>query len=280
MTVTTTRMPPAAAGPEPRRPGHPRLTILAAALSVLGVLVLPGTVAYLADVAVPDRTFPVVPELSNDAQEVVRRTGADVIGRTVIVPVRPGTGVPALAPDAIVPTSEAVGKVLPLGVRGLVAMSPAVAPPSIDDMATRLTPWTDRVFAEVGDLAVACLADPNGPGGCKLSLLVQWGNTYYRFPGQEPARFVAGNAEMEARTYDVVGGYLVIGRMPASLPAGDVRQVIVSLQDHTIVPGTIARSVAPGEVVWWTTRGATPPVSAAVVDAGGGRVASFFLAGT
>ena len=68
--------------------------MLAAALSVLGVLVLPGTVAYLADVAVPDRTFPVVPELSHNAQEVVRRTGADVIGRTVIVPVRPGTGVP------------------------------------------------------------------------------------------------------------------------------------------------------------------------------------------
>ncbi|HEX5986029.1 MAG TPA: hypothetical protein VFY86_05880 [Nocardioides sp.] len=280
MTVTTTRMPPAAAGPEPRRPSHPRLTVLAAALSVLGVLVLPGTVAYVVDLAVPDRSFPVVPELSDDAQEVVRRTGADVIGRTVTVPVRPGTGVPALAPDAIISTSEAVGKILPLGVRGLVPMSPTVAPPSIDDLAGRLTPWTDRVFAEVGDLAVACLADPNGPAGCKLSLLVQWGDQYYSFPGQEPARFVAGDAPMAARTYDVVGGNLVVGRMPASLPAGDVSQVIVSLQDHSIVPGTIARSVAPGDVVWWTTRGGTPPVSAAVVDAGGGRVASFVLAGT
>jgi hypothetical protein len=273
-------MPPAAAEPEPRRPRHPRLTVLAAALSVLGVLVLPGTVAYLADMAVPDQTFPVVPELSDDAQEVVRRTGADVIGRTVIVPVRPGTGVPALAPDAIIPTSEALGKILPLGVRGLVSMSPVVAPPSIDDLAARLTPWTDRVFAEVGDLAVACLADANAPSGCRLSLLVQWGEQYYHFPGQAPARFIAGEATMEARTYEVVGGHLVIGRMPASLPDGDVRQVIVSLADHSIVPGTIARSVAPGEIVWWTTRGGSDPVSASVFDAGGGRIAAFLLAGT
>ena len=111
-------------------------------------------------------------------------------------------------------------------------------------------------------------------------LLVQWGESYYRFPGQPPARFIAGETPMEARTYDVVGGNLVVGRMPASLPAGDVRQVIVSLSDHSIVPGTIARSVAPGEVVWWTTRGGHHPVSASVIDAGGSRIASFQLAGT
>ena len=276
--MTTPAPPGAPAAPVAERPGHPRLTVLAAALSVLGVLALPGVVAGLVDVAVPDGGYQVVPELTDDAQEVVRRTGADVLGRTVIVPVRPGTGVPALSPSAIVPVSEAVGGLVDLDVRGLVAMRTDVAPPSIDDLAGRLVPWVDRVYADVGPLAIGCLGDDEG--GCSLSLLMHAGDDYYRFPGQAPARFYAGDTQMEARTYEVLGGYLTVGRMPQTLATDDVGQVIVSLADHTIVPAQLSREISPGEVVWWSTRGGSYPVSASVFARGGDKLASFVLAGS
>jgi hypothetical protein len=278
VSVTTPAPPGAPAAPVVERPGHPRLTVLAAALSVLGVLTLPGAVAGLLDVAVPDGGYQVVPELTDDAQEVVRRTGADVIGRTVIVPVRPGTGVPALAPSAIVPPSEAVGALVDLDVRGLVAMRTDVAPPSIDDLAGRLVPWVDRVYADVGPLAIGCLGADDGT--CSLSLLVHAGEDYYRFPGQAPARFYAGDAQMEARTYEVIGGYLVVGRMPQALAGDAVGQVIVSLADHAIVPARLSHEVEPGAVVWWSTRGSSYPVSASVFARGGDKLASFVLAGS
>ena len=280
MSISTTPAAPAAGGPPAveGRPGHPRLTVLAAALSVLGVLTLPGAVAWMVDLAVPDRSFPVVPELTDDAQEVVQRTGADVIGRTVIVPVRPGTGVPALAPDARVARAEAVGEVVDLDVTGLVPMRPDVAPPAIDDLASRLVPWVDRVYADVGPLALGCLGD--AADTCSLSLLVHVGEDFYRFPGQAPARFFVGTSQMEARTYEVAGGFVVVGRMPEQLPEGDVSQVIVSLSDHSIVPGTLSHDVSPGSVVWWSTRGGSHPVSASVFDTARGKLASFVLAGS
>jgi hypothetical protein len=278
VSVTTPAPPGASGAPAVERTGHPRLTVLAAALSVLGVLALPGVVAGLADLAVPDRGFPVVSELTDDAQEVVRRTGADVIGHTVIVPVRPGTGVPALSPSAVVPASAAAGPLIDLDVRGLVPMRADVAPPSIDDIAVRLVPWVDRVYADVGSLSIGCLTADDGT--CSMGLLVHAGDSYYEFPGQAPARFYTGDTQMEARTYEVLGGYLVVGRMPPSIDGSDVGQVIVSLSDHSIVPAQLSHEVAPGEVVWWSTRGGSYPVSASVFARGSDKLASFVLAGS
>lgn len=283
MSVTTTPTAlsgPGAGGPPgaDERPGHPRLTVLAAALSVLGVLALPGIGAWVVDWAVPDRTFPVAPQLTDDAAEVVRLTGAPVVAGKVIVTVRPGTGVTALAPDKRIAPSAVAGTLQQLDVRGLVPMRPDVAPPSIDELADHLTPWIDGVYADVGPLAIGCLADTSAEG-CLLTLLSRHGDDYYRFPGQPPARFFAESSPMEARSYDAIGGELVIGRLPEHLPDGDVQQVIVSLADHTIVPATLDRTVSPGDVVWWSTMGAQHPVSATAYDGHGLKIASFLLAG-
>lgn len=284
LTVGTARDPGVVVLTQPatRRPGHPRLTVLAAALSVLAVLTLPPTVAWIVDLAAPtDGTD--LQYLTDDAAEVVRLTGATVVAGRVVVEIRPGTGVPALDPSRLVPPESAAGDLVTLEVRGLVPMQPAVAPPSISHLTDRLTPWVDEVFADVGELSVGCLTG-EGSGapadGCALSLLVRHGEEYYRFPGLPPARFIAEGSAMEARSYDAVDGELVVGRLPQSFGGSEVAQVIVSLADHSIVPTTLSRTVSPGDLVWWSTIGVNRPVSATAYDASGRDLASFVLAGS
>jgi hypothetical protein len=68
--------------------------------------------------------------------------------------------------------------------------------------------------------------------------------------------------------------------MPRTLVGGDVAQVIVSLADHSIVPAQLSLDISPGNVVWWSTRGSSHPVSASVFARGGDKIAAFVLAGS
>lgn len=246
------------------RPDHQRLTVLAAALSVLLVLAVPAVVGTLLELVAPvDRTGE--PELTERARAVAELPGANVLGDQVIVTLTPEMHAPVLRPSQQVLPADSVGQLVPLGVSGVLPMNQYVAPAGTRHLVAGLWPG-DKVFSNLGPLVVGCLptvADP--PGECTPTLLTQHATGYFRYPGAwGSATFLDDGSPMEAEVYDVLGGQVVAGGAPGS----EIDRVEVRTVDGARVTAFTTESASPGDVIWWA---ATPrrPVAATAYDARG-----------
>ncbi len=246
------------------RPAHQRLTVLAAAVSVLLVLALPAVVGTLLGLVAPvGRTGE--PQLTQRAEAVAELPGANVIGDQVVVTLTPEMHAPVMRDSQRVLPEDSAGQLVPLGVSGLLPMNQYVAPAGTGRLVAGLWPG-DRVFSNLGPLVVGCLptaTDP--PGACTPTLLTEHHTGYFRYPGAwGSASFLEDGSAMEAEVYDVVGGQVVVGGAPGT----DVDRVQVRTIDGARVTASTTTSASPGDVIWWA---ASPrrPVEATVYDARG-----------
>ena len=246
------------------RPAHQRLTVLAAAVSVLLVLAVPAVVGTLLGLVAPvGRTGE--PQLTQRAEAVAELPGANVIGDQVIVTLTPEMNAPVMRPSQRVLPADSAGQLVPLGVSGLLPMNEYVAPAGTGQLVAGLWPG-DQVFSNLGPLVVGCLptaADP--PDACTPTLLTEHHTGYFRYPGAwGSASFLEDGTAMEAEVYDVVGGQVVLGGAPGT----DVDRVVVRTVDGDRVTAFTTTSASPGDVIWWA---ASPrrPVEATVFDARG-----------
>jgi hypothetical protein len=250
--------------PPAPRPAHQRLTVLAAAVSVLLVLAVPAVVGTLLGLVAPvDHTGE--PQLTQRAEAVAELPGANVIGDQVIVTLTPEMNAPVMRLSQQVLPEDSAGELVPLGVSGLLPMNQYVAPAGTGPLVAGLWPG-DQVFSNLGPLVVGCLltaADP--PDACTPTLLTEHHTGYFRYPGTwGSASFLEDGTAMEADVYDVVGGQVVVGGAPGT----DIDRVEVRTIDGARVSAFTTTSASPGDVIWWA---ASPrrPVAATAYDAKG-----------
>lgn len=257
--------------------GHERLTVAAAAVAVLAVLMVPPVAAWLVDLVAPVDRFPMF-ELTDRAQRAAELPGANVLGDSVIVFVTPEMHVPALRASQRVLPSESAGMLVPLGVSGLLPMNPYLGPAGAEAVTSGLWPG-DRVFSDLGPLVVGCLPTADDPpGDCTATLLIQHATGYYRYPRSLGSNeFLDRGTPMEAQIYDVLGGQVVIGGLPGT--AAD--RVVVTMDDGTSLTAFTTTSPSPGDVVWWavTTDPDAAPAEATAYDRGGNRLGTVDLNG-
>ncbi|MGA9748528.1 MAG: hypothetical protein WBQ50_13805 [Nocardioides sp.] len=248
--------------------GHPRLAVAAAALAVLGVLVIPVVAGTLLDLTVPrpDR-FP-GPSITERAQRVAELPGTNVLGGTVVLTLTPEMQAPAMRPSRLVVPSESAGQLVPVGVSGLVPMAAEFAPAGTGSLMSGLWP-SDQVFANLGPVVVSCLVDPpRADGECTPTLLTQHSTGYYRYPASwGGADFLGDGSRMQAMLVEGLNADLVIG----GLPGTDVDRVIVRLADGSAVVAFTTDSASPGDTVWWASAQGLP-VSARAYDADGNEL--------
>lgn len=257
--------------------GHERLTVAAAAVAVLAVLLVPPAVAWVVDLVAPVDRFPAF-ELTDRAKRVAELPAANVLGDSVIVFVTPEMQVPALRPSQRVLPSESAGQLVPLGVSGLLPMNPYLGPGDAEHVTSGLWPG-DRVFADLGPLVVGCLPGPDDPRGeCTATLLVQHATGYYRYPRTLGSHtFLDRGSPMEADIYEVLGGQVVIGGLPGT--AAD--KVVVTMDNGNTLTAFTTPSASPGDVIWWaaTTDPDAAPAQATAYDRHGNRLGTVDLNG-
>jgi hypothetical protein len=259
----------------PASRGHERLTVAAAALAVLAVLVAPPSLAGLLDlVAPPHDPLPPLP-LTERARQVAELPGATVLQDSVILTLTPQMRAPVMGPAQRVEPKDSVGQLVPLGVSGLLPMDPHLAPIGSGALMADLWPG-DKVFANLGPLVASCLPRPTGPSGeCTPTLLTQHATGYYRFPGAwGTATFLDDGTRMQAEIVDVLGARVVAGGRPGS----DTDHVMVSLSDGSSVSAFTTMSASPGDTVWWATVHGRP-VQATAYDADGNALETLDLDG-
>lgn len=246
------------------RPAHQRLTVLAAAVSVLLVLAVPAVVGTLLGLVAPIDHIG-EPQLTQRAEAVAELPGANVIGDEVVLTLTPEMHAPVMRPSQRVLPGDSAGQLVSLGVSGMLPMNQYVAPAGTERLVAGLWPG-DRVFSNLGPLVVGCLptaADP--PDACTPTLLTQHPTGYFRYPGAwGSASFLEDGSAMEAEVYGVVGGQVVVGGAPGT----DVDRVVVRTIDGARVNAFTTTSASPGDVIWWA---ASPrrPVQATAYDARG-----------
>jgi len=243
------------------RPAHQRLTVAAAAVSVLLVLGLPllmGQLLALVPPHDPADRFP----LTEHARKVSELPGANVIRDRVILTLTPEMHAPVMAESQRITPDQSAGVFVPLGVSGLLPTNPYLAPSGAGELATDLWPG-DKVFSNLGPLDVGCLpgtSDP--PGECTPTLLTQHPNGYFVFPRSwGTSSFLEPGTPMEAEVYDVVGGRVVVGGRPGE----DTDRVVVRLTNGSTITAFTTASASPGDTIWWAS---TPgrPESATAYD--------------
>jgi hypothetical protein len=248
-----------------------RLTVAAAALGILCVLLLPP---LLGRVLTPVAPIPgPQAELTERARAIARMPGAAVLDDTVVVTVTPAMNASATAESQRVRPSESAGYLVPLGVSGLVPMSPGVAPERMRDLAGRLTP-RDHVLANLGPLVVGCLrAWHDRPGECTPLLLTRHSTGYYRYPVRwGTGGFLEPGSPMQAQVLTVLGGRLVVGGMAGT----DAARIEVRMDDGSSVTAFTTPSASPGDTVWWAV-GTGSAVRADAYDASGELIARVHL---
>ncbi len=221
----------------PASPGHPRLTIAAAALAVLAVLVIPPVVIGLVDLAAPVapvERFPTF-SLTDRARQVAELPGANVLADSVVLTLTPEMNAPVMQPSQIVLPDESTGQLVPLGVSGLLPMTPDLAPAGTGGLMSGLVPG-DKVFANLGPLVASCLVGPGDTAGsCTPTLLTQHSTGYYRYPGAwGTATFLDDGSPMQADLLDVLGSRLVAGGLPGTERRQDRRGARRRLGGHRL----------------------------------------------
>lgn len=259
----------------PASPGHPRLTIAAAALAVLAVLVIPPVVIGLVDLAAPVapvERFPTF-SLTDRARQVAELPGANVLADSVVLTLTPEMNAPVMQPSQIVLPDESTGQLVPLGVSGLLPMTPDLAPAGTGGLMSGLVPG-DKVFANLGPLVASCLVGPGDTAGsCTPTLLTQHSTGYYRYPGAwGTATFLDDGSPMQADLLDVLGSRLVAG----GLPGTDADKIVVVLADGSEVTAFTTGSASPGDTIWWASVQRLPLLARAY-DAAGHEIADVDL---
>lgn len=229
------------------RPAHQRLTVAAAAVSVLLVLGLPLVVAQLIALVPPERPPEPFP-LTDRARLVAELPGASVVRDQVILSLTPAMHAPVHRPSQRVLPGRTAGQLVPLGVDGLLPMNPYLAPRDAATLATDLWPG-DNVFSDLGPLVVGCLpGDRDRPGECTPTLLTRQPNGYFLYPRSwGSSTFLEPGTAMQAEIYDVLGGRVVVGGRPGT----DCDRVIVMLENGSTVAAFTTRSASPGDTIWW-----------------------------
>jgi len=253
------------------RPEHQRLTVAAAALSVLCVLALPPVVAGILDLAGPLDDRPRF-SLTHRAELVSRLPGATVLQDSVIVTLTPEMHSPVMRPSQQVLPQDSAGQLVPLGVSGLLPMNPYLAPAGTRHLTSALWPG-DKVFSNLGPLVVGCLPAVGAPGECTPTLLTQHASGYFLYPRSwGSSSFLEDGSVMQAEVFAIVGGQVVAG----GLPGVETDRVEVRLVDGDSVTAFTTVSASPGDTVWWaaTTK---PPVQATAYDDAGSVIATLDL---
>jgi hypothetical protein len=252
-----------------------RLTVAAAAVSVLLVLGLPPLVGHLLSLVPPaerpDR-FP----LTERAQRVAELPGASVLQDRVILFLTPDMHAPVFRPSQRVDPEESAGQLVPLGVSGLLPMNPYLAPYAAAGVADGLWPG-DKVYTNLGALVVGCLPRYDDPRGeCTPTLLTRQPNAYFAYPRSwGTSTFLEPGTAMEAQLYEVLDGEVVVGGRPGT----DTERVVVRLANGSTVTAFTTVSASPGDTVWWAalTREA---VEATAYDADGKALETVDLNGS
>ncbi|HET6652444.1 MAG TPA: hypothetical protein VFH10_07380 [Nocardioides sp.] len=257
------------------RHDHQRLTVVAAAVSVLLVLGLPPLVGHLLSlvppVDPPDR-FP----LTERAKRVAELPGASILQDRVILFLTPDMHAPVFRPSQRVDPRESAGQLVPLGVSGLLPMNPYLAPYAAAGIADGLWPG-DKVYTNLGALVVGCLPRYDDPRGeCTPTLLTRQPNAYFAYPRSwGTSTFLEPGTAMQAQIYEVLGGNVVIGGRPGT----DTDRVVVRLANGSTVTAFTTESASPGDTVWWAavTREA---IEATAYDARGNELETVDLNGS
>lgn len=249
---------------QPTTRRHQRLTVAAAAAAVLCVLLLPPLLGRLLGLVVPVDPAP-APDLTELARQVARLPGATVLEDTVVITVSPGMQAPTTAESERVLPSQSSGYLVPLGVSGLVPLTPEVAPAAMHDLAAELT-TRDHVLANLGPLVVGCLPERHDPPQeCTPVLLTRHATGYFRFPEQwGSSRFLEPGSAMEAQTFPVLGGHLVAGGLTGNAAA----RVDVLVDDGSTVTAFTTPSASPGDTVWWAVTAGSAVRADAYDDSG------------
>ena len=258
-----------------QRPMHQRLTIVAAAVSVLLVLGVPLVMAQLLAL-VPPTDPPARFTLTEHAQRVAELPGANQLRDTVVVTLTPEMHAPVLGPSQRVTPDQSAGILVPLGVSGLLPMNPYLAPRDEAALASDLWPG-DRVFSNLGALVAGCLPqDTDPPGECTPTLLTLHPNGYFLYPrswGSET--FLEPGTAMEAEVYDVLGGSVVAGGRPGT----DTDRVVVRQSNGSTVTAFTTESASPGDTIWWASV-TRDPVEATAYDVRGNVLETVDLNGS
>jgi hypothetical protein len=250
-----------------------RLTVAAAALAVLCVLLLPPLVSRVFGGVVPVDSETET-ELTGLAREVARMPGTTEFGGTVVVTITPEMRAPPTTASEQVLPSESAGHLVPLGVSGLLPLTPAVAPEAMQELAADLSA-RDHVFANLGPLVVGCLPEwHDPPRECTPLLLTRHATGYYRYPVTwGSSSFLEAGSAMQAEVFDVLGGRLVVG----GLTGTETELVEVLVDGGDVVTAFTTPSASPGDTVWWAVISG-PAVRATAHDAAGNFLAAVDLA--
>ena len=231
------------------RPEHQRLTVVAAAVSVLLVLGLPPLVGHLLSLVPPEEPPDRFP-LTERARLIAELPGASVLQDRVIMFLTPDMHAPVFRPSQRVEPQESAGQLVPLGVSGLLPMNPYLAPYAASDVAEGL--WqSDNVYSNLGALVVGCLPRYDDPRGeCTPTLLTRQPSAYYAYPRSlGTSTFLEPGTAMQAEIYEVLGGRVVVGGRPGT----DTDRVVVRLANDSTVTAFTTESASPGDTVWWAS---------------------------
>jgi hypothetical protein len=257
------------------RPEHRRLTVMAAAVSVLLVLGLPPLVGHLLSLVPPEEPPDRFP-LTDRAQRIAELPGASVLQDRVIMFLTPDMHAPVFRPSQQVAPEDSAGQLVPLGVSGLLPMNPYLAPYAASGIAEGL--WqSDNVYTNLGSMVVGCLPRFDDPRGeCTPTLLTRQPNAYFLYPRSwGTSTFLEPGTAMQAEIYEVLGGRLVVGGRPGT----DTDRVVVRLGNGATVTAFTTVSASPGDTVWWAsiTREA---IEATAYDADGNALETVDLNGS
>ncbi len=246
------------------RPDHPRLTVLAAAVSVLLVLGLPPVVGRLFQVVPPEEPPDRFP-LTERARRAAELEGASILRDRVILFLTPEMRPPVFDPSRRVEADEVAGQLVPLGVSGLLPTNAYLAPPEARELAGGL--WeSDGVYSNLGPLVAGCLPrydDP--PGECSPLLLTRQSDGYYPYPRSwGTSTFLEPGTPMQARVLQVLGGRVVVG---GGYGTG-IDRVVVRLANGSTVAAFTTRSASPGDTIWWAAVTREPVEATAYDDRG------------
>ena len=229
------------------RPDHQRLTVAAAAVSMLLVLGLPPLVGHLLSLVPPEEPPDRFP-LTERAQRIAELPGASVLQDRVILFLTPDMHAPVFRPSKQVEPRDSAGQLVPLGVSGLLPMNPYLAPYAAGGIAEGLWPG-DKVYTNLGALVVGCLPRYDDPDGeCTPTLLTRQPNAYFEYPRSwGTTTFLETGTAMQAEVYEVLGGDVVVGGRPGT----DTARVVVRLRNGSTVAAFTTESASPGDTVWW-----------------------------
>ncbi len=225
---------------------HERLTIAAAALGTLAVIVAAVVMAGGQEEGQNPRDL--LTDLGRRAVNTLPE--AYQSGDSVIVPAESASYVARanyIDPDLF------QSPPVPLYVRGLAPFGSMRAPMGSPLWTAKITA-SDNIFVDVGQLSAACMRWP-GEEACAPTLLAADSGRYYVFQsGIGSQDFLQPGSEMEGYVFDAVSGGDRVRLVFGGLPGTTTQSVKVELADGIVEAAeTSIGTPFAGTTIWWTT---------------------------